>query len=99
MSITLSSPTCYLVRRESLDSHTQKNFQWNPDGTYRTEVWGRFKITEVDCKGNVKTYYEERILYVVRRGHGTYSNADTRGKVCGATEVYTDKVSKEVKCK
>ncbi len=100
VSITLSSPTCHPVRRESLNSHTQKDFQWNPDGTYRTEVWGRFKITEVDCKGNINTRHEERILYVVRRGHGTYSNADPdKGKVCGINEIDPNTSDKVVRCK
>ena len=93
-------PTCVPTRQERfVGNQTQKNFRENPDGTYYTEVWGKYEITETDCQGNVKTYYEQRRMYVVRRGHGTYSNADPgKGYVCGISNVYSDDENKVVRC-
>ncbi|MEM4558099.1 MAG: hypothetical protein QW251_04825, partial [Desulfurococcaceae archaeon] len=96
-----ASPTCVPTRQERFTGNqTQRNTRKNPDGTYYTEVWGTYEITETDCKGNVKTYYEQRQMYVVRRGHGIYSNADPRkGYVCGISNIEVNRRTGVVGCK
>ncbi|MEM0464985.1 hypothetical protein [Pyrobaculum sp.] len=94
------SPTCWSARFESFINQTQKNFRKNPDGTYYTEIWGRFKIYEMDCTGTVRMWYEERQLNVVRRGVNIYAVADPQsGKVCGMDRAYVGNNTKEVRCR
>ncbi|MEM4792834.1 MAG: hypothetical protein QXS00_07940 [Pyrobaculum sp.] len=72
-------------------NQTQRNTRPNPDGTYYTEIWGLYEITKVDCQGNVKVTYEWRKMFVVNRGHGTYSNADpSNGYVCNLSNIGTN---------
>lgn len=72
-------PVCWTTKYKEPVEIYDKNLTKLGNGKYYDEIWIKWKIIEIDCKGNTKTYTVDELWQTVYNpGTGTYSYYDQK---------------------